>query len=89
MTDKLIILDYRSGRVVILPSIIEDHEQQVTAWADKNSTNVNDCNWMVWDGEIDYQESAENVRAFDEHHPACRIYSGHSCNCILRQIFGE
>ena len=53
--DKLIILDYRTGRVIIIPSTTEDHELQVAEWAEKNKTTLEDCNWMVWDGEIEWE----------------------------------
>ena len=50
----LIVLDYRNGRVVVLPfNEDEDAEEVTQKWAGENQTSLLDCNWMVWGGEIE------------------------------------
>lgn len=49
--EKLIILDYRNGIVVVLPCI-GNAETQVTEWCNNNQTTYEDCYWMTWCGEI-------------------------------------
>lgn len=52
---RIIILDYRNGVVVVLP-VIGDDEDQVMSWCANNQTTMDDCEWMAWDGDIRYEE---------------------------------
>lgn len=53
--NSLIILDYRNGRVIILPYTEGDGDGEVVVqkWVDDNQASIENCNWMVWDGEIE------------------------------------
>lgn len=54
---KLIVLDYRNGRVVVMDNHKEDDcDGCVDVWAQQNNTSADDCYWMAWDGEIEHAE---------------------------------
>lgn len=62
MNERICILDFINGRVVVISAHARGDadftlacENAVFSWAEKHGTTMNNLDWMVFTGEVQYQ----------------------------------